>query len=60
MEGGSDVARSIFDEIHSSDIEGGQMEGEMVFLKLPLGNFILGLSKEAKWKVKAWCYSKYH
>ena len=28
MEGESCVTRSIFDEVHSSDIQGDQMEGE--------------------------------
>ena len=28
MEGESDVTRSIFDDLHSSDIQGDQMEGE--------------------------------
>ena len=28
MEGESGVARSVFDELHSSDIEGDQIEGE--------------------------------
>ena len=28
MEGESDVARSIIDQLHSSDIEGDHMEGE--------------------------------
>ena len=28
MEGESGVTRSIFDEVHSSDIQGDQMEGE--------------------------------
>ena len=28
MEGESDVTRSIIDEVHSSDIQGDQMEGE--------------------------------
>ena len=29
MEGESGVTRSILDELHSSDIEGDQMEGEI-------------------------------
>ena len=28
MEGESGVTRSIFDELHSSDIQGAEMEGE--------------------------------
>ena len=32
------------------------MEGEsMALLEVSLMNVILGLSKEMKWKVKAWC-----
>ena len=33
---------------------------KVVLLEISLMNFILGISKETKWKVKAWCYSKYH
>ena len=28
MEGGSGATRTFIDELHSSDIQGGQMEGE--------------------------------
>ena len=59
-EGESCVTRSIIDELHSSDIQGVQMERKVVLLEVSLMNFILGISKEFKWKVKAWCYSKYH
>ena len=32
------------------------MEGDaMVLLEVPLMNFILRISNEIKWKVKAWC-----
>ena len=31
MEGESDVTRSIIDELHSSDIQGGKMEDESGF-----------------------------
>ena len=63
MEGENGVTRSIIDEIHSLDIQGVQMEVErMVLLEVSLMNLIpiLVMSKEIKWKVKAWCYSKYH
>ena len=33
---------------------------KVVLLEVSLMNFILGIPKETKWKVKAWCYSKYH
>ena len=33
---------------------------KVVLLQVSLMNFILGISKETKWKAKAWCYSKYH
>ena len=57
----SGVTRSIIDELNSWDVQGDQMEGKsMVLLKVSLMNLILGIFKEIKWKVKAWCYSKYH
>ena len=53
MEGESGVTRSIMDELHSWDIQGGQMEGErIVLLEVLSMNFILGISKEMKWKMK--------
>ena len=61
MEAGSGVTPSIIDELHSCDIQGDQMEGDsVVLLEVSSMNLILGMSKEIKWKVKAWCYSKYH
>ena len=61
MEVESGLTRSIIDEIHSWDIQGNQREGEsMVLFKVSLINFILGISKEIKWKVMPCCYSKYH
>ena len=33
---------------------------KVVLLQVSLMNFILGISKETKWKAKARCYSKYH
>ena len=63
MEGESGVTGSIIHELHSWNIQGDQMEGErMVLLEVSSMNLIpiLGMSKEIKWIVKAWCYSKYH
>ena len=61
MEGESGVTRSIIDKIHSWDIQGDEMKGEsMVLLDVSSTNLNLGMSKESKWKVKAWCYSKCH
>ena len=61
IKGESGVTRSMIDELHSLDIEGDQMEGEsMALLEVSSMNLILGISKEIKWQVKAWCYSKYH
>ena len=60
-DGESCVTRSIIDEVDSWFIEGDQMEGgSMLLLEVSSMKFILGISKEIKWKVKAWCYSKYH
>ena len=33
MEGESGVTRSVFEELHSSDIKGDQMEGESGFIR---------------------------
>ena len=53
MEGESGLTRRTIDELQSCHIEGGQMEGEgLVLLQVSLMNFILGISKEIKWKVK--------
>ena len=53
MEGKSGVSRSILDELHFSDIQGDPMEGEsMVLLEVSSMNFIPGIPKEMKWKVK--------
>ena len=53
MEGESGPTRSFFDELHSWDIQGAQIEGEsMVLLEVSLTNFILRISKEIKFKVK--------
>ena len=52
MEGQSGVNRSIIDELHSSDIQGNQMECESDVLEVSLMNFILRIYKKIKWKVK--------
>ena len=52
MEGGSGVTRSIIDELHSSVIQGDQLEGECGVTRISLMNFILRASNEIKWKVK--------
>ena len=60
MEGESDVSRSIIDELYfslSDEIKGNV---KAVLLEVSFINFILGISKEIKWKVNASCYSKYH
>ena len=33
---------------------------KVLLLEVSLMNFSPGISKETKWKVKSWCYSKYH
>ena len=61
MDGESGVTRSIIDELPPWDIQGDQLQSEsMVFHEVSLMKFILGISKEMKWKTKACCYSKYH
>ena len=52
MEGESGVFRSIIDELHSWDIQGDQMESEVVLLEISLMKFILGISNEMKGKKK--------
>ena len=53
MESENGVTRCFIDELHSLDIQGDQMEGErMVLLKVSFMNYIFGISKEMKWKVK--------
>ena len=61
MEGSSGITVSIVDELLSCHIEVDQIEvGTMVLHEVSLMNFILRISKEMKWKVKACCHSKYH
>ena len=45
MAGESGTTGTIIDELHSSDIQGDQLEVKMVFLEVSLMNFILGISK---------------
>ena len=52
MKGGSGVTRSIIDELHSSAIEGDQIEGESGVVELSLMKIILRISNKVKWKVK--------
>ena len=55
MEGENGVTRSVIGELHSSDIQVDQIEGESAVTRRILMNFILGRSKEIKWKVKVRC-----
>ena len=48
MEGEIGVTRIIIDELHSSDIQGEQMEVKVVLLEVSLINFFVGISKEIK------------
>ena len=53
MEDESGVTRSIIDQLHSSDIQGVEREGESkVLLTESSMNLTLGMSIEIKWKVK--------
>ena len=52
MEIESVVNRSIIDELHSSAIQGDQMEVKVVLLEVSLMNFIPWRSNEIKRKVK--------
>ena len=52
MAGEGGVTRSIIDEIRSWDSQRDQMEDESDFLEVSLMNFILGIFKEIKRKVK--------
>ena len=53
MEDESGLTRSFSDELHSWEIQGGQMESEsMVLLEVSLVYFILRISNEINWKVK--------
>ena len=50
MEGESGVTRSIINELHSSDIQLDQKEGEFGVTAVSLMIFSLRISKEIKWK----------
>ena len=52
MEVGRGVTRSIIDELHCSDIQGDQMEVNVVLLEVSLLKFIVRRSNEIKRKVK--------
>ena len=52
MAGEGGFTRSIIDEIRSWDSQRDQMEDESGFLEVSLMNFILGIFKEIKRKVK--------
>ena len=60
IEGESGITGSIYDELHSWDIQRDQMEGESGVIRSIMMNFMLWISKEIKWKVKAWYYWKDH
>ena len=52
MEGESGLTRSTIDNLHSWDVQGGQMKGEStVLLEVSLMNFILRISKVMKKKM---------
>ena len=50
MEGKSGFTQSVIDEFHSSVMVNQKVKE--VLLEVSLMNFILGISKEIKWKVK--------
>ena len=52
MEGECGVTSSIIDELHYSEVQGGQWKLKLVSLEVSMMNFSLGISKEIKWKVK--------
>ena len=53
MEGETGFTRRIMVELHSSNIQGDQMEVDSILLlEVSSMNLILGMSKEIKWKVK--------
>ena len=53
MEGEGGVSRSIITELHSSDIQRDEIEGEIkVLLEVSSMNLILGMSQEIKSKSK--------
>ena len=52
MEVESVVTRSVIDELHFSDIKGDETEGERCMTRSIIGELILGIFNEIKWKVK--------
>ena len=48
----SGATRSIIDEVHSSDVQGDQIEDESGVTRNILMNLILRISNKVKWKVK--------
>ena len=50
MEGKSGFTQSVIDEFHSSDMVNQKVKE--VLLEVSLVNYIFGISKEIKWKVK--------
>ena len=52
MQGSSGFTGSVIDEIHSSDIQGDQMEVKIVLREVSLMTFILQRSNNIKRKVK--------
>ena len=48
MVGESGVTRSVIDEIHSEDIQGGQMEGESGVTRSIIDELVLRISNEIK------------
>ena len=46
MEGASGVTRSIIDQLHSSDIQGDQIEGGSGLSRSMIDEFLLRISKE--------------
>ena len=52
MEGESGVTGTIIHEVHSSDIQGDQMEGGSGVTQSVIDELLVWISKEIKWKVK--------
>ena len=52
MEDECSIARKIIHQIHSSDIQGGQMESDRGVTPSILDELDFRISKEIKWKVK--------
>ena len=52
MLGESGVTESIMDELHSSDIQGDEIEGESGVTRSIIDELLLRISNDIKWKVK--------